>query len=352
MQFEDRRHGNQSGSKPWMLSPPSARSAKLVARLEPSSSSSSTGGITTPIRTNPVDVSVRPPMVTITSTLSVSSWRAWRSASSSAPHWRRVVGIYLGWNGDPVGGVRGVFSKVPLVNSQQLSGTDTTSQGPSAGSPAFQDALRQYRHYHQGSNLPALMAPSAPFSPTVRLIIIGHSMGALMLESGLLALLEDQQQPLIRQASPANASTVQLNSTQGLVSFPDLVLALNSAANSTIAKRIQVALDRHQLEEVGGRRRHQLFASADDVRHLVSGCRYQRQVAVRAGRAPVLRRMTDGHDPSLITHDFVETLKNSSLLGEQEDVRDFGQNWHCLQTTNSLTAASPQIPGRSASLRT
>ena len=47
---------------------------------------------------------------------------------------------------------------------------------------------------------------------------------------------------LVRPAQASRAGAVQLESDHGLVSFPDLILALNSAADSRIAKSILDAL--------------------------------------------------------------------------------------------------------------
>ena len=54
-------------------------------------------------------------------------------------------------------------------------------------------------------------------------------------------------------------------------------------------------------------------------------------------------RKTDGHDSSLLTHDFTETAR-SAICRKQPDVRDFGQNWHCLRRPCPLIGASPAIP--------
>ena len=164
------------------------------------------------------------------------------------PHWRRVVGICLAWNGDPVDGFRGALSGLPMLTHSTFWNRYPVAQRIGAGT-AFQDTLRGIIG---ATKEPIPVAESQPSAlrPDSPLIMIGHSMGALMLESGLLALLEDEQQPLIRRAHPMNAGAVQLKSSQGPVSFPDLILALNSAADSRVAKNIQDALEWHRLEKV------------------------------------------------------------------------------------------------------
>jgi hypothetical protein len=54
-------------------------------------------------------------------------------------------------------------------------------------------------------------------------------------------------------------------------------------------------------------------------------------------------RKTDGHDGSLITHDFNQTAGDVICL-KQPDVPDFGQNWHCLRRPSPLRGASPALP--------
>lgn len=255
------------------------------------------------------------------------------------PNWRRVVGVCLGWNGDPVGGALGAIGSVPYLTHGTFWDRYPVADRIGAGS-AFRDVLRQIigttkDPIASGGGAPTISRPESP------LVMIGHSMGALMLESGLLALLEDANRPLIRQSQATGQGAVKLDSAQGPVSFPDLILALNSAADSRIAKSIHEALAWHKLEKT---------AAGKDVRFsppvmmsVTSSADTDTRDMWRLAQglfAPW--RKTDGHDDSLFTHDFVLTAADA-VCRKQPDVRDFGQNWHCLRRPVPLIGITPAI---------
>ena len=256
------------------------------------------------------------------------------------PHWRPVVGIYLGWNGEPVGGLGEALSRVPGLTHSTFWNRYPVAQRIGAGT-AFQDAVRRIIMVTK-EPIPVVGDQPSVSRPESPLIMIGHSMGALMLESGLLALLEDPHQPLIRQEQSLNAGAIQLKSGQSPISFPDLILALNSAANSSIAKSIQEALEWHKLEKtaVAG----DISFSPPIMMSVTSmGDTDTRDMWRLAQGFLAPWRKTDGHDSSLFTHDFTLTA-GDSICRKQPDVRDFGQNWHCLRRPIPLNVASPAIP--------
>lgn len=188
------------------------------------------------------------------------------------------MGIYVGWNGDPVGGLVGALGRVAAPSTFRNRYVVAQRIG---ATPAFQETLRSI------ITTTKELIPVAGGDPGVAradspLIMIGHSMGALMLESGLLALLQDEQQPLIRRA-PMNTGAVQIKSSQGPVSFPDLILALNSAADSRITKSIQEAFERHQLEKVAAGGDISFSPPHHDVRHFDWRCCYESHLALSTG---------------------------------------------------------------------
>jgi hypothetical protein len=253
------------------------------------------------------------------------------------PHWRRVVGIYLSWNGDPVRGLAGALGR--LAGPTTFRNRYAVAQRIGA-TPAFQRTLRNVVTTTKelipvAGDDPVVSRPDSP------LIMIGHSMGSLMLESGLLALLEDDQQPLISRANPMNTGAVQLKSCQGPVSLPDLILALNSAADSKIAKSIQESFERHQLEKVAAAG-DSSFSPPIMMSVTSTGDTAMRVIWRLAQGVFAPWRKTDGHDGSLITHDFIQTARDA--ICAQQLNRDFGQNWHCLRRPNPLSGGSPAIP--------
>ena len=140
---------------------------------------------------------------------------ALREAERARP--RRVVGIYVGWNGDPAGGIGVVVSKLPGLTHSTFWNRYPVAQRIGGG-PAFGDALRRIvtttkKAMPVSPDQPQASRPESP------LIMIGHSMGALMLESGLLDLLEDTDQPLIQQAQAIEMAAVQVTSRQAPFRF-------------------------------------------------------------------------------------------------------------------------------------
>jgi hypothetical protein len=134
---------------------------------------------------------------------------------------RRLVGIYLGWNGHPA---TSWFPKGSFLNFTTFRNRYRTARRIGQGSQ-LRHALRAIvattkAPLSLGTGTNATQAPESP------LVLIGHSMGALMLESAFLSLL--------------NVVTVQRAGVR--VSFPDVMIALNSAADSSILSEI-----RHEL---------------------------------------------------------------------------------------------------------
>lgn len=254
------------------------------------------------------------------------------------PGWRRVVGVYLGWNGDPSGPIGETISRLPGLTHSTFWNRYPVAARIGTGA-TFRTTLRRVI---SATKDPVSSGDGGALSPDSPLVMIGHSMGALMLESGVLGLLEDERQPLIRPASAFKTGAVQLKDKNGPVTFPDLVLALNSAADSRIAKSIQEALGWYGLEKMAAD--GDITFSPPVMMSVTSaGDTDTRDMWRLAQGLFAPWRQTDGHDSSLITHDFTETAKES-ICQRQLDVRDFGQNWHCLRRPFPLSAATPAIP--------
>ena len=256
------------------------------------------------------------------------------------PHWRPVVGIYIAWNGDPVGGLGKALSNMPGLTHFTFWNRYPVAQRIGA-SRAFQDTLR--------SIIMTTKEPRQPFGsqPESPLIMIGHSMGALMLESGLLALLEAADQPLIRHEPLKGTGAVQLTSGQDPVSFPDLVLALNSAADSNIAKSIHEGLRRHDLKKTAAGKTTvgaEIRFDPPIVVSVTSTGDIDTKLWWRIGQGVFAPwRATDGHDRDLFTHDFVLTARDAICRKRPTD-RDYGQNWHCLRIPTPAVGVTPDIP--------
>ena len=90
---------------------------------------------------------------------------------------RRVVGIYVGWNGDPA---MRWLARAPYLTHVSFWNRYRVARRIGAGS-ALRDALRLVVAATTG---PLSVSDGAPADvPVSPLVLIGHSMGALMLES-------------------------------------------------------------------------------------------------------------------------------------------------------------------------
>jgi hypothetical protein len=243
---------------------------------------------------------------------------------------RRVVGVYVGWNGDPpnswltsVGGLTHLSFWNRYSTAKQIGGSD--------------DMRRLLREVVQATKdpLPADRDNASIESP---LILIGHSMGALMLQSAFLALLKDPTNPLSRSAA-TGPRIVEVRRNGLRVSFPDVLVALNSAADSVIHREIRDVLAAQKFTKMVG---NQATSYAGPL--LISATSTgdnDTKVIWRGANLLHPGRTTDGHDAKLFTHHFASD--QSPVTCNPRGFVDFGQNWHCLRAPDPPNTATPAI---------
>ena len=247
---------------------------------------------------------------------------------------RPVVGVYIGWNGDPIG----QWSAIKRIwGIKHLSFYGRYRVAESIGkSPAFQQTIVRI-----------ISAAKAPLDDgqgnrTVEsaLVLTGHSMGSLILQSAFAKLLHSRFEELRFKAvdservQPPHVRTFH-NGTR--IFFPDLLLCVNSAADSEIATRI-----------IGRLRQLKISRSVESPPYSAPYVKYDAPLFVsitstedrdtrrtwRAAQVLALglkgfSRRTDGHNPTLFTHTM--TLRNEpARCSKREGVPDFEQAWHCL----------------------
>ena len=146
---------------------------------------------------------------------------------------RPVVGVYVGWNGDPIG----TWSAIKRVwGIKHLSFWRRYRVAKSIGaSPGFQKTLAKI--------ISAAKAPldDAQGNRTVEspLVLAGHSMGSLILQSAFGTLLGANCDELLFRdvdSERVRLPDVVTFRNGSRVFFPDLLLCLNSAADSDIAR--------------------------------------------------------------------------------------------------------------------
>jgi hypothetical protein len=257
----------------------------------------------------------------------------YRGTATESAGGRRVVGIYVGWNGDPEDSW---ICSTPVLTYFTFGNRYDVAE--SIGSSAqFLEAIRRII---ASAKEPVPVSPDQPekFRPESPLVMIGHSMGALMLQSALLALLEDERTPLIRRQPWGRVGPVEIRGGNHVLSFPDLILSLNSAADSDIAKRTIDALEKQKIAKtastVGISYSPPLLASVTSTADAATGAIWR--------IANGFSRKTDGHDESLFTHRF--RLRQRQVTCNRREFLDLGQNWHCLRTPEPSAAATPVIP--------
>lgn len=243
------------------------------------------------------------------------------------PRGRRVVGIYLGWNGDSA------RSWLRWTNwLKYFSFRDRYRTAEKIGE--HEDFLKALRAVVNATKTPM------DNKPACQLILVGHSMGALMLESGFLSLLADEDHPLIQRGPQERGNCVNTLQNGGPVLFPDVLIALNSAADSEIAKRIKVEIEKQGLTKilVTGK-----FSYAPPLfMSLTSPADWATRILWRFAQFPSLWRHTDGHDETLITHT-LQREQTDITCEPKNKVEDFKQNWHCLRPPKPSNKSTPNI---------
>ena len=173
-------------------------------------------------------------------------------------------------------------------------------------------------------------------------------MGALVMEAAFLALLREAGDPLVKVLDPQDPTS---NTRSGVettldgrrVTFPDLLLAINSAADSGLVREILGEVERRKLTkrlfaaDVGVDYAPPLLVSVTSSADKDTGVTWRIAQGLRHGVNRLLfrasgyeGRYTDGHDPQLRTHDFT-ALDVRPPCPPNNMGPDFGQDWHCLR---------------------
>ncbi|MEH2537200.1 MULTISPECIES: hypothetical protein [unclassified Bradyrhizobium] len=212
---------------------------------------------------------------------------------------RRVVGIYLGWKGGT-----GLVHQIPLLNLSTFGNRLRAAEHIGLGG-AFQRAISRIVESTKRPTLDDRMNP---------LVVVGHSMGALMTEVALLQLLRDDGFPEVYIVGGDRAGQRIL--------FPDLFLLLNSAADSKIAEAIRAELRKRPVAPHRRKTPYQapLFISA------TSEADWATKYAYRLGK---WGRVTDGNSDALVTHQLMR--EPNGAYCPPKPGTDFGQPWHCLR---------------------
>lgn len=246
---------------------------------------------------------------------------------AKTPFGRRVVGVYLAWRGDPAC-LSARWCKPWLTSLAFFNRYNTAKRIGDGGAlrATIRAIVKCTKDRGQGR----------PESP---LALIGHSMGGLMLESAFLALLAGGD-PALGAAAPPSNRVAQVTRDGQPVSFPDVMIVLNSAADSRITRRIVSELEQQKLQKA---------ASSGGISYspplLVSATATADLATKVIWRLAPLNfwRKTGGHDARLFTHDFAKPTMSGAICERKLGVLDFGQSWSCLRLPTS-NGAAPTFP--------
>lgn len=238
------------------------------------------------------------------------------------PDSRRVIGVYLAWHGDPPGyWFRDTAALTHLSFYNRYKTAERISQ-----SDDLYETLR---------TIIARTKESLAGPVPGQLVLVGHSMGGLIVESGLRRLIEGHD--LLKAAPAAGPSPVTTHIADRPVVFPDAVLSLNSAADSRICRAIDDLLSAMNVSK---------SAASPTVSYapplLISATSTADRATGLAWRVTHPWNRTTGHDQSLLTHDFrgeEGTLEAKPYPGAP----DFGQNFHVLRPPDPDHSKTPRM---------
>lgn len=223
---------------------------------------------------------------------------------------RRIIGIYVGWRGlVHKSGIRQLFTFQGRYRTAKKIGETSSLQ----------------------TSLEKIIGATKSLNANSPVILAGHSLGALMLESALASVLDPETR----------------SGRDRPIQFPDLVLFLNSAADSEIAVRIQDHIKkrgppRKKIDYEGTNFETPLFVSAASESDGVT------KYLFRLGK---FGSKTDGNTKRVFTHRLAK--HKEGVVCKRWAGPSFGQSWHCLrppQNNEGKLSFDIDLPSRKSAL--
>lgn len=246
------------------------------------------------------------------------------------PRGRRVIGIYLAWDGDPDDSW---LAEIPFLKHLTFWDRYETASNVGSGGALYKIVYS------------LILATKSPLQAITEehnkhaispLILVGQSMGAILVELAFLSLLKAKEAAVSDDRLDTD-DIVDLKRDGDAILAPDLVLALNSAADSEIAEEIKELLVQQKWRKVAE-------SPEGDIRYnppvLLSLTSSQDHDTGRVWRFARPFRKTDGHNSDLFTHTFTELCPATC---NARGPIDFGQCWHCVRLPDPAIAESPSF---------
>ncbi len=243
---------------------------------------------------------------------------------------RRIIGIYLAWNGEPR---ECWLSKIPILKHASFSNRYEVAE--KIGSEA--DLCKIFHSLIHTTKSPLKEKNDNIISP---LIFAGHSMGALIVESAFLSVLKADEATISDSRPRVKNDIISLKRGNESILAPDLIIALNSAADSEIAYKIKELLEKKEWRRIAGTPDSGICYDPPILISITSLEDYDTGIAWRFARK---FHMTDGHNPDLFTHIFTELQPEICDPHSKSKKIDFGQCWHCIRLPDPKLAKSPNF---------
>ena len=228
---------------------------------------------------------------------------------------RRVVGIYLGWEGTREGGWLKQLGKMLQLDYWNC---DTSARSTAANS----DLGGTLRAITEATKDPA--QPGGDNSP---LIFAGHSMGGLILEGAMVHWINSDDDSLPGFGDTISNPLVSLTQHGTDFAGPDVVLLINPAS---VAADSQALVD--GLRSGGWRKKLNLAEMLYEPPLVISVTSIDDTANKRW--LPTAKfvgldgfQKTAAFTPGMCTHEFKKVGQTKCLPA---GLRDFGQRWHCL----------------------
>lgn len=251
-----------------------------------------------------------------------------RYDAAGGPRGRRIIGIYLAWNGDPD---ESWLPGIPFL--EDLTFWNRYEAVNRIGSGA--DLCKIFHSLIHTTKSPLEEKSDDIVSP---LIFAGHSMGAVLIELAFLSILKTNGATISDNRQKEKNNIIDLKCGNESILAPDLIIALNSAADSEIAFEIKDLLEKKEWRKIAGTPDSGICY---DPPILISVTSSQDHATGRLWRFARPFHKTDGHNPDLFTHTFSE-LGIANCYARIQNI-DFGQCWHCVRLPEPSITKSPNF---------
>jgi hypothetical protein len=243
------------------------------------------------------------------------------------PRGRRVIGVYLAWNGDPIGSwLSGIFTNLTFSDRYKVA------NAIGAGNPLYR-IVRSLIHATKTHLNNVMSEPSKRHNSP--LLLTGHSMGAILVELAFLSILKADEADILDMYADSEHAVIEMTRDNKAILAPDLVLALNSAADSGIAIQIKQLLEQQQWKKVAKTPNDEIRYNPPVLLSLTSESDRDTRILWRVA---MLGDRTDGHNPALFTHTFIPVGPTKC---QARGTIDFGQPWHCVHRPEPAIIESP-----------